>query len=293
MNALVGALPPGCYPGMPEEHYRAAHAVANSDLKYIQRSPAHFYAARLDPDREPEVDTAVKVLGRALHCAILEPHTFDQRFYCVDPDAPRDARHHRNAKAPSAETLASIRWWDDFTARNDGKQLVDRSASDKLRKVGARVRQHPELQAYLRTGTAEDSIFAVHPEFNLPVKIRTDWRTQIDGLRVVIDVKSCEDARPEAFARDAWKYGYFQGAAWYCDVHEWAGLGHVDLYLLLALEKAGPGIKIYEVQEDVLEIGREQHRKAMALYAHCKAVGEWPSYSTDIEPLVPPSWAKP
>lgn len=289
---MIAAPAPGAYPGMPESEYRAADAIANSDLKHMLRSPAHFYAARLDPDREPEEDTTAKIEGRALHCAILEPHTFGQRYYFVDEGMPRDLRHLRNAKAPSPDTVAAIKAWDDFEARNAGKQLIPRASTIKVQKAAQRIRNHPELLAYLRTGAAEESIFAIEPKTGLPVKIRTDWRCVIDGLRIVIDLKSCEDARPEAFSRDAEKYSYFQGAGWYCDVHEWAGLGKVDLYLLVAFEKAGPGVMIYEVQEDELEAGRRRYRPALDLYAHCKAVGEWPSYSTDITPLRRPAWAK-
>jgi hypothetical protein len=280
------------HPNLPEADYRADPAVANSDLKYMRRSAAHFYDARLDPDREPEVDTTAKIEGRALHCAILEPHTFGQRFYFVDEGMPRDLRHLRNAKSPSPDTVAAIKAWDDFEARNAGKQIIARSSTVKVQKAAQRIRQHPELMAYLRTGAAEESIFARDPVTGVPVKIRTDWRTTIDGLRIVLDFKSCEDARPEAFSRDAEKYGYFQGGAWYCDVHEWAGLGKVDLYLLVAFEKTGPGVMIYELQDSELDAGRRAYRPALDLYAHCMAVGEWPSYSTDITPLRRPAWAK-
>ena len=37
---------------MPYDDYRAADAVASSDLKLILRSPAHYYAKRLDPNRK-------------------------------------------------------------------------------------------------------------------------------------------------------------------------------------------------------------------------------------------------
>lgn len=278
---------------MQEAEYRAADAIANSDLKYMQRSPAHFFAARLDPEREPEVETAVKIAGRALHCAILEPHTFGERFVFTPEDAPKDLRHHRNAAKPSPDTLKSVAWWDAFEANLNGRTMIDRTTTAKVQKAGASIRAHPELSAYLREGTAEESIFAIDPETGLACKIRTDWRCQIAGQRIIIDLKSTDDARPEKFKNTAYNFGYFQGAAWYCDVHEWAGLGHVDLYLLVAFERDAPhGVKIYEVGEYELEKGRAEYRKSLALYKHCKEVGEWPSYSTDIEPLTYPAWAK-
>lgn len=279
---------------LPESEYRAADAVANSDLKLVKRSPAHFYAARLDPNREPEIDTPSKLMGRALHCAILEPWTFGQRFVFVPEGAPKDLRHLRNAAKPSQSTVDAIRWWDDFDAGRGSREIIDKRLAATVQRAGASIRSHPELAGYLnRPGTAEESIFATDPVTCVAVKIRPDWRVTIGGLRVMLDLKSTDDARPEAFARTAWNYGYFQGAAYYCDVHEWAGAGKVDLFLLAAFERDPPhAVKLYEVQEAELDRGRAMYRPALDLYAHCRSVNEWPAYSTDIEPLQFPSWAK-
>lgn len=278
---------------LPEAEYRAQPALANSDLKYMRRSPAHFFAARLDPDREPETETASKIAGRALHCAILEPHTFGERFVFVPDDAPKDLRHFRNAAKPGQSTIDSCAWWDNFEATRGERTIIDRATTVTVQKAGASIRSHPELIEYLRQGAAEESIFAADPDTGQPVKIRTDWRTRIAGHNVIIDLKSTDDARPDAFSRTAHNFGYFQGAAFYCDVHEWAGLGHVDLYLLVAFERDAPhAVKIYEVGEAELERGRAQYRKGLALHKFCAETGEWPAYSTDIEPLLFPAWAK-
>ena len=81
-------IEPGIY-DMPDSQYFDFPAFSNSDLKLIGRSPAHYWAAKRDPNREPEKDTPAKRAGRALHCAILEPTDFNNRYIKAPEDAPR------------------------------------------------------------------------------------------------------------------------------------------------------------------------------------------------------------
>ncbi len=293
---MTTQYPPGVYRSLAEADYRAAPAVANSDLKLMRRSPAHFYAARLDPDREPEVDTPDKIAGRALHCAILEPDDFENRYIYVPEDAPRDLRQHRNAKDPSQSTKDSIAWWDDFTNCAEGKTILTKRVATQVRKAGAKIAAHPEVRGWLALpGLSEESVFAIDPETGEPVKCRTDRRiiTQ-DGMHVVIDLKTTTDARDQAFERTAYQFGYFAGAAFYSDVPAWAGLPPVDLYLLLAFERDNPGagVAVYEIAADEIARGRREYRPALDLYHHCKTMGEWPGYDSAVRRLLYPGWAK-
>lgn len=274
---------------MDEAEYRANPAIANSDLTLIRRSPAHLLARR----RNPEKTTQAKLDGRALHAAILEPDLFMQRYCVLPDDMPRDLRHHRNAKAPSPDTLASIRAWDAWEASNGGRITLD--AEDYARKmaVAENVRNHPDLKPYFDApGEAELSVFATDPVTGTPVKGRLDRRVIINGYRVVLDPKSSDDPRPDAFSRSAYQYGYFQQCAFYTDICAWAG-EPIDLFLFIAFEKEDPyGIKVYEVSEDDMEFGRRQYRSALDTYAECAKNNDFPTYNTGIEVLTRPAYAK-
>lgn len=274
---------------MPESEYRAHHAIANSDLTAFRRSAAHFVARRTLGSK----DTAAKLDGRALHCAILEPDTFLQR-YCVLPgDAPRDLRHLRGAKAPSASTVEAINWWDAWDANNAGRITLDADDYALKMETARRIRQHPALRGYFdAAGQFELSVFATDPETGVKVKCRVDRLVSIDQYRVALDPKSTDDARPEAFQMSAYKYGYFQQNAFYTDVCAWAGIP-LDLFLFIAFEKEEPfGLKVYEMSEDDIEYGRRLYRPALNGYAECLKTGEFPSYDDSIEVLTRPAWAK-
>lgn len=275
---------------MPEADYRAHPHVANSDLTVVRtRSPAHAVVKRT----EPSADTQAKIDGRALHCAILEPDMFAQR-YCAKPvDAPRDLRHLRGAAKPSESTLQAIGWWDAFDAANAGKIILDQADIDEKLFIADRIRSHPRLRGFFDApGVNEASLFAHDPETGVGVKARNDRRVVVGGYRVILDPKSTEDCRSEAFSRSAYQYGYFQQAAFYTDISEWCG-EPVDLFLNIAFEKGKPyAVKVYEVQAAELEFGRQQYRGALNTWAECVKNNDFPCYDDDIEPLTLPPYAK-
>jgi hypothetical protein len=284
--------PPAILLDMPEDVYRAHPAVANSDLNVIRtRSPAHLLARR----RNPEKVTPAKLDGRALHCAILEPDAFLAR-YCVLPvDAPRRPSITQiNAKNPSDETRRAIDWWATWEAANGSRITLDAADYDEKMRIADNIRRHPKLRAYFDAPDRqhEVSLFARDPETGTEVKARQDHRCSLAGFRICLDPKSTEDCRPDAFARSAIQYGYFQQAAFYTDISAWAG-DPLDLFLFIAFEKEDPyAVKVYEVQEDELDFGRELYRPALNTWAECLRTGVYPAYDDDIEPLIKPVWAK-
>src|SRR5262245_8459627 len=74
-NSVV-APDPGVYPNVPMEAYHRWNAVSNSRLTKLDRSPAHLLAYLTEP---PE-DTKATAEGRAIHCAVLEPDDFVNRY---------------------------------------------------------------------------------------------------------------------------------------------------------------------------------------------------------------------
>jgi exodeoxyribonuclease VIII len=276
---------------MPEAEYHAHSALGNTDIGIIRnRSPAHYIARKAAPDK----DTPAKLDGRALHCAILEPGKFMQRYSVAPSNAPRDLRHLRDAAKPSDSTRASIAWWDNFDAANAGRILLMQDDYDNKMRVADAVREHPELKGYFDApgGQSEVSVFATDPETGVGVKCRQDYRVQLGGYTVVLDPKSTEDARAANFQKSAWNYNYFQQNAFYTDVSEWAD-AKIDLFLFIAFEKEAPyGVKVYEVAEQDIEFGRRSYREGLNIAAECYRTGIWPIYDEGIEVLTRPGWAK-
>lgn len=282
-------MEPGIY-NMPDAEYFAHPAINNSGLKDMLVSPAH-YKWRKDNPKEATPDM---LSGSACHCAILEPDKFMERYAILPDNAPaRPTPQMLGAKNPSESSAQRIQFWSTFKAQAGGRQVLSNEEAAEYLHIGTTIRNHPELSVMFDKGMAERAVFGNDPVTGVLCKCKPDYLTQVGKYKIMLEMKSTEDARPEPFTRTAFKFGYYQAGAYYTDIMEWAGLGRPDLYLIVAFERAPPyGVKIYEVSPEALEFGARQYRKALNLYKHCLDMNEWPNYDTTIEVLSLPAWAR-
>lgn len=273
-----------------EDEYHQLTAFSNSDLKLIARSPAHYKASKTE-QKEP---TPALIAGRILHCAILEPENFHSRFVVVPEDAPRrPSSAQRDAKKPSEDTIRAILWWDEWNLQTKGKQEIKHEDQLEYTAIANNIRSHPELVGFLKDSLTEQTFIANDPVTGVQLRCRADLVCTINGYRVVIDFKSAEDARRGYFERACFNYGYFHQEAFYRDVIEWSGYGKVDLFLFAVFEKEAPyAVKLYQSTATAVDRARTSYRQSLNLAAECLANNEWPNYSTDIETLDYPAWAK-
>lgn len=260
--------------------YHARPEVSSSQLKTILRSPAHFHAAYLSgaPKKEP---SASMVLGSLTHTLFLEPEKYASE-YIVAPSW--DART-KEGKA--------IR--DAFMAEADGKTVIAQGQLQAAQSMVSALCDHAIREA-MTGGHAEASIFYGDDATDLNCRIRPDyhiapnddWQT---GL--IIDVKTTDDARPDAFARTCITYGYDLSAAMYCaGFMRHYGTTEPPLFLLLVVERDTPNaVACYECSPEMLAKGGEKYRRALALLAECHEKNEWPGYDSGIQLLNLPKWA--
>lgn len=106
IEAWASQIVDGIYFGLPDAVYHAVPRLSASGLQALCVSPANFWRGSwLDPDR-PELDeeaTKAQILGKAYHCARLEPDQFEKR-YCkalskADYDLTSDAAIKAELKA--------------------------------------------------------------------------------------------------------------------------------------------------------------------------------------------------
>lgn len=286
-------MKPGIYE-MADEEYFAHPAVSNSDLKKLARSPAHFKEYKENP---PDPSPAMEA-GSALHCAILEPNEFMNRYAVLPDNAPQKPTEAMltafgKGSKQKESSLERIEFWNKFETMNAGKIVLSNEKAAEYLHVGGLIRNHESLAAFFNNGKAEAAIFAKDPVTGIMCKCKPDYLAKVGQYKVMVEVKSTDDARPDLFMKTAWRFGYYQGAAWYSALMEWAGLGAPDLYIMVAFERDAPyGIQVYEIPEEAMEYGERRFREALDLYAHCLDTDEWPNYDTTIQPLQLPAWAR-
>lgn len=265
----------GIHDGMPEEQYHAIDACSSTRLNALKRSAIHCLKIIHDP-----IDSEALLLGSATHCAILEHASFGRR-YAYGPDVDGRTKEGKAAKA-DAQILAA----------REGKRLLPAKCRDQIDGMAAAVLEHPAASALIaRIRATERTILwrdALHN--NLLCRARLDgWCPDIG---TVIDIKTTTDASPEAFAASAWKWGYWRQAAFYRRAAAAVGLAAHNS-VIIAIEKELPfAVGVYRLHPDAIRDAAVELEELIEHYEECTRTDQWLGYSTEVEDLNMPAWAK-
>lgn len=261
---------PGIRADVSHEDYLAIEAFSASGGKRLLRSAAHFRAPA-------QRDTAALRMGRLAHLAILEP----RRFADDVVPAPRFDRRTKAGKAAAAK-------WD---AEHGHRLAIDPDDLAVIEGMAQSVRAHPSARRLLAGAAAELTMQWRCPHFDVPCKARLDLnRTD----RLIADVKTCEDASPEAIPRTVARYAYHLQAAHYmAAVHACTGEPAAG-FVFVFVEKAPPhAVSVAQLDAEALEAGDVLRDRAMAIYRDCLETGHWPAYPQTILTVSLPAWALP
>ena len=206
MSDLTTSATPaaGVHHGISNADYQAIPALSATGLKRMARSPLHYYATTLDPNRPPFDSTPAMRAGTLAHCVILEPEQVAKRF--VMRPAGLDLRT-KEGKAWAADV-------------QPGRDVVTEEQMLTAQRQAASIRALPEIASLLASGRAESSAFAVDPETGVLLKCRPDWYSAAGEGHIIVDIKTTQDASPDGFPRSLAKFGYHLQAVHYVDVFE-------------------------------------------------------------------------
>ena len=138
------------------------------------------------------------------------------------------------------------------------------------------------------------SLFWQDPDTSVPLRARVDWlRDRAPGRLIIPDYKTASSAHPETFAKSAANYLYHLQDAWYGDGARALGLDEDPAFVFVVQEKTPPYlVTVVELDSDARRAGRALGRRAIATYQACVESGEWPGYSSEIELISLPPWAR-
>lgn len=248
-----------------EALYRADPGVNISSLKNMRHTPAK---ARRRKDYPSKASPAM-ALGTAIHCAILEPDKFFDR-YTIKPDV--DAR----TKA-GKEALAAVKG-----------ELLTKEDYEGALSIAATIREDPFYRKFVANGVYESSWFAQH-ELDIRIKARLDvW---LPDLNIIVDIKTTDSADEWQFRRDIVKYHYHSQAAYYMDLVERVQGKPVGGYVILAVEtKEDRDVRAFWLDESFIACGRADYREWLSKWYLCEKTGAWPGYERRLHTLVAPDW---
>ena len=271
---------PGFYSGTSFEDYVAVRAANNSSLLKLDQSPAHMIAYQNEPQKRTEAFHE----GQAIHYALLEPDEFEGR-YAVGP--PGD----RRTKDVKAE-------WIKLREKFGHDFVLSPKTMEMIHGIKAAVGDH-SIARPLLWGEGEHEVVALwDDDHGVSCKARIDCMphggNMVGGFRpddCIVDIKSCQDASSDAFAKSVFAYNYFRQADFYLRGCR-ALKSHRSHFIIIAVEKEPPyGIGVYRIDEGALDAGEKLNNAALAKYAQCTAEAKFPAYPEVVTDLTLPSWA--
>lgn len=281
--------------------YVAMPSVNWSTLRAILRSPLHYQHALAHPMAE----TPAMRLGSAVHCAVLEPDVFPLRYVVVTPEQIADLAPPRNTREGRAAWAAYLDAHPDQPDRVDsdeyqrlvladalpGKVLLAADTYDRCLAIRDAVQAHPAAGPYVAGAGANETVIAWDDPAIGRCKGRLDRVS--DNPPAIVDLKTSRDIDSGAFGRQAAALLWHAQLAWY--QAGWKRATGVLLpCVIVAVENTPPyDVALVNVDEDSLEAGRDDVRRAISTLAECRASGEWPGRYPSPVALQLPSWVFP
>ncbi|EJJ4280874.1 PD-(D/E)XK nuclease-like domain-containing protein [Salmonella enterica] len=268
-------IQPGIYYDIPNEAYHAGPGVSKSQLDDIAVCPAFYQwrkAAPVDTEKTKALD-----MGTALHCRLLEPDEFKNRFI-IAPEFNRRTTAGKEEEKAFLENCA-----------NSGKTVMTAEDGRKLELMYGSVMAHPGCRALLEAeGKTESSIYWTDTETGELCRIRPD--KFLTNSPLILDVKKVTDM--SRFARHVEEFRYHVQAAMYCEGWK-AYSGETPRFAFLAVsESIDCGkypVHLYILEDEHHDIGYSLFRRDLNTYHECKSSNKW---GWGFEVIERPYWAR-
>jgi exodeoxyribonuclease VIII len=260
---------------MASDYYKIK-ALSHSMLSCLAQNPMECRMRYIDdPPSLPPKDTAAFAMGHAVHCLALEPEKFDERFAV----APKVDRRTTPGKVAWAEYLADC----------EGKTVLDeQDHADAVACVQA-LNNHAEFATIM----AQPRRVEVEHHFDLfghRFKARLDCI--VDSMRLILDIKTTDDASPHRWQWSAVDYGYHRQQIIYQEaLRQATGKGYRFIFAVVEKPKPStrgipPTVALYELKEESVLMGVDDTQDLVCEYERRTKENDWQQlYSDGIVPL--------
>jgi len=241
---------------LTNEEYHARPGVSASKLKSMARGWRTFEAEHVTKTA-PRKESPAMALGAAVHTALLEPERFDAD-YVVCPEECSDRR------------TKAYRMWSESI---DGMKVLSQDDSATIKAIEESVRRDDFASQLLTAGGHVEKSLE-WTENDVLCRMRLD---KITGS-FCIDIKTCQDATPEAFAKVIASYRYDLQAAHYLSGLNTSGSnwGIRFRFVFIAVETASPyRVRCYEMCDDDFDKACDDRASLLAEYRRRSESGDW------------------
>jgi hypothetical protein len=253
------------------EQYHASMGISRSKLMLLDKSPYHFWYETLSGMAEKREATEAMNVGSAFHTLLLEPAKFNDEF-AIAPSVDRRTKQGKED-------------WQVFCESSIGKIVLTDDQFVKVTKMVELVSKHDIVATLLDDAEFEKSIYWTDQETGLQFKCRPD----IWSSKMVVDLKTTNDASSYSFMRSALSYGYYLQAGMAFEAAKALGKPF-EMFVILACEKQAPYVPaVYIMKNEALQFGIDQFTKYKRKLKECFDSNIWEGYL--VQELEVPKYA--
>jgi hypothetical protein len=254
----------GLFLDLPAATYHAAPGCSHSMLKHME-PPAKLPSYLTQPRKQ----TPAMLFGEIVHHLVLTPTVAP--FWVVADGRTKEGKELRAA----------------------GKSILDQATLDEAQACAASVIAHPDCKALLEGAKTEVSVFlsAHRGAREVLCKARIDIVPPI--LDTLGDLKTCQAADFDSFARAIDDNDYHSQAAFYCDIYNGITGENRTKFKFIAVEKEPPYLPcVWTLDAVDIQHGRDLNNTRLDSYALCSHTNEWPGYPTGEKVISRSPWAR-
>lgn len=270
------------WPCTNEVYHGDTSRISNSAKEVFRRSQREYESRFVSRTMAPPEPTKALRIGGLLHVAVWEPERWARNFL---PELEPPDFGNLRLKVVREQRDA---WLAAVARQVEGKTIIDRGEHVLVENMREALYAHPIARTFIEAeGPTEHTITWTDPETGLELKSRRDKVLPLD----LPDIKTTEDASPEAFAKSCANYGYARQAAWnIAGEHE--RTGERKNFVFLVVSKSTFEVAVYTLNEEAIILGDRQNRATLNRMAECRASGCWLApHEKQITELSLPGWA--
>lgn len=238
--------------------------LSKSRLDLIHKSPYLYWWKYLSGQYVQPEPTAALTMGKALHCRVLEPEHYGQRYAILPPNIDRRIKEGKEL-------------YNYFINSLRGHEILTKEQDAQIENMHRALMAH-SYAGHLLLSEGEREKELLWESDGVNYKGIADL---ITNSGFIVDLKTTDDASPSAFAYSVKKYRYHVQAAMYCDAFP-----ECQAFIFIAIEKTPPYmVGVYYINEMDIQRGREEYLQDVELWKACNEANNWPQFSGEIMEL--------
>ena len=253
---------------MPEDFYHKTKGfISKSSLGVLKESPFKFF------NQTQKTQTPAMRMGTAVHCAILEPEKFKQKYLLL-PDI----------------RVKTLKAYKDAVKENPDMEILHGADAENLNGMIAAVMANEAARELLELdGDCEVSGFHIDSETGVGLRHRFDKLTKCG---IGIDLKKTQSVSPNEISKTIYKYGYHMQDSLYSDAYKAIKGRELNQFYFIFVEEAYPHqVAVVYLDDISKQAGRDEYRELLSEYKFYKANPSAANNNSGVEMVSLPEWA--